>query len=99
MNWIEPPITDPVTIKVVGVENPKNPRRNGPSHPVRLYGHRENDAAKRLVGVEVPVNLGTAMVKEFQDLKEFPDIEVSNKKWFYVAIVGPNEMLAQQGTM
>lgn len=99
MNWIEPKIENPITLKVVGVENPKNPRRKAPNHPVRLYGHRENDAAKRLVGVEVPVNVGTALVKEYRDASEFPDIEIANSAWFYVAVVGPDEMLAQPGTL
>jgi hypothetical protein len=99
MLFSDPPIVDPVTIKVIGVENPKNPRRNKESHPVRLYGHRENDAAMRLVGVEVPINVGVAIVKEFNDTKMFPDIEVPKRSWFYVAVIGKDEMLAQGGKL
>lgn len=97
MVWIEPPIVDPVIVKVIGVESNKSPRRNEPNHPVRIYGHRATDAAKRLVGVEVSCRIGTEMVSYFTDHGEFPTIEVGNKKWFFVAILGKDEALFEQG--
>lgn len=95
--WIEPPIVDPVIVKVIGVENSKSPRRDTPNHPVRIYGHRVVDAAKRLIGVEVPCRIGSDVVSYFSDHGEFPEIEVSNKHWFYVAVLGKDEALFEQG--
>lgn len=94
--WLEPPIEDPISIQIVGVEHSKSPRRTSPGHPVRLYGHREADVAKRLVGVEVACTIGTTIVNYFTEHNEFPMIEVSNKKWFYVAVLGKDEGLFKQ---
>jgi hypothetical protein len=95
--WPEPPIADPVLIQMIGVEAAKSPRRTERSHPVRLYGHRVNDVAKRLVGVEVPVTIGTEILIEFNKTKEFPIIEVPHKSWFYVGRLGTDEALIQSG--
>lgn len=95
--WIEPPIVDPILIQIIGVEHSKSPRRAGtPNHPVRLYGHRETDAAKRLVGVEVPCTIGSSMVTYFTEHNEFPVVEVGNKKWFFVGVIGADEALFKQ---
>ena len=94
--WIEPPIVDPVLIQIVGVENSKSPRREGANHPVRLYGHRVVDGAKRLVGVEVPCAVGSSVVSYFTEHGEFPTVEVGNKKWFFVGIIGKDEALFRQ---
>jgi hypothetical protein len=96
--WPEMPIKDPILIQLIGVEDSKSPRRKGEkAHPVRLYGHRVDDAAQRIVGVEVPVAIGTEVVVLFQEAKTFPVIEVPDKSWFYVGVIGENEALFQNG--
>ncbi len=91
-------LKDPVTIQLCGVEMHTSPRRKGnKAHPVRVYGHRLNDAARRLVGVEVPVAIGSEILVHFNVEKTFPEIEVESKHWFYVASVGEGEAIFQTG--
>lgn len=97
MLFSDPLIADPITIKLLGIEHSKSPRRaHEPNHPVRLYGHRVTDVAGRLVGVEVTCDVGVDVVTYFNVNHEFPEIEVSNKKWFYVGVIGENEALFKQ---
>lgn len=89
-----------VTINLIGVEDAKSPRRPTQGHPVRLYGYRDGDLARRLVGVEVPCELATEVVMGYNQMtppRSFGDIEVEDQRWFFVGPIGENEALFHPG--
>lgn len=86
----------PVTLNIVGVEDLASPRRVaaetlGERVGFRIYGNRVNDTARRLVVIEVPMKDAAEYMREAGQLGDFPQIEVDDKHWAYVAVVGAGE--------
>ncbi len=92
----EPRMPNPnfITIKVCGIEELDSPRRLnvvGASASLRFYGHRESDAALRLVVFELGMHDAAEMMRESELIGDFLDVEIDDRRWAYVGACGPNE--------
>jgi hypothetical protein len=83
------------TIEISGVEDLESPRRTllhqSARASLRFYGHRLNDAARRLVIVELPMEQAANFMQETADAGGFPEMEIDDRYWAYVACIGPGE--------
>lgn len=83
------------SIVLIGYEAPSSKRRQTGGKGVRLFGHRENDAAQRLVAVLVSSNDAAVLLKHWTDNREEQIIEVDSRMWTHVSHVEPGEMAVQ----
>jgi hypothetical protein len=92
-----PIVSEPVftTIEISGVEDLESPRRTllhqAARASLRFYGHRLNDAAQRLVVVELPMEQAAHFMQETADAGGFPEMEIDDRAWAYVGCIGPGE--------
>ena len=83
------PVPAYTTIKLVGVENLE--RSGTVKMSMRFYGYRVTDVANRLVCIEVPMSEGVEIMHEAEKLSDFPEIEIEDNRWSYVAAIGKDE--------
>jgi hypothetical protein len=83
-----------VTIKLFGVEELNSPRRTqmkGAHESLRFYGYRITDVARRLIVIELSMKEAAEYMTLTAQTKDFPEIEIDNHHWAYVAMVGSGE--------
>jgi len=83
------PVPEFTSIKLVGVENLERPGRD--LRCLRFYGHRPNDAARRLVMIVLPMKEAAELMQEAGEIGDFPEVEIEDRFWTYVAVIGAHE--------
>jgi len=73
------------TIQLTGLDDVA--KRQWDGH-VRLYGYREVDAAKRVIGIAVREPEARDVMDQARYIGTMPKIEVDDRFWFYVAVIG-----------
>ena len=73
------------TIQLTGLDDVRKKRREG---YVVLFGYRVEDAAHRVVGIAVQEYDAQDVMDQAQYIGTMPQIEVDDRRWFYVAAVG-----------
>jgi hypothetical protein len=83
-----------ITIQIIGVEDLESPRRTQQKNAresLRFYGHRTNDAARRVVVIELPMKEAAEYMTLTAQSGDFLEIEIDNRHWAYAAIIGKGE--------
>lgn len=74
-----------VEIQMTGIEDARDKKGS-----IHVYGVRRSDTAGRVVGVAVDTRVAAELMAEAEREGSFPILEVLDKHWFYVAVLGPS---------